>query len=52
MEVKEAIDFLERLQNPHLEWLKKHNDNIDEIISLLQQGEKYRQMLEDIRLIF
>ena len=50
MEVKEAIDFLERLQNPHLEWLKKHNDNIDEIISLLQQGEKYRQMLEDIRL--
>jgi len=49
MEVKEAIDFLERLQNPHLEWLKKHNDNIDEIISLLQQGEKYRQIVEEIK---
>ena len=49
MEVKEAIDFLERLQNPHLEWLKKHNDNIDEIISLLQQGEKYRQMWEEFK---
>ena len=49
METKKAIDFLERLQNPHLEWLKKHNDDIDEIISLLQQGEKYREIIESIK---
>lgn len=48
MNIKKAIDLLERLQNPHLKWLEEHNDNMDSIIALLKQGEKYKQMWEEL----
>ena len=44
MNTKEAIDLLERLKNPHLEWLKKHNDNMDKIIEMLKRDERYKKM--------
>ena len=50
MNTKEAIDLLERLKNPHLGWLKEHNDNIDNIIALLQRGEKYEEMWKEFSL--
>ena len=52
MNTKEAIDILERLKNPHLKWLKKHNDDIDEIIELLQRGEKYEAMWYELNDVY
>ena len=48
MNTNKAIDFLERLQNPHLEWLKKHNDDIDEIITLLMRGSAFEKMFREV----
>ena len=50
MEVKEAIEFLDKKNRyvlPKTNQEVEHNDEIDDIISLLQQGEKYRQMWEE-----
>ena len=53
MEVKEAIEFVREIKhsgngygNSYISDFNKLKD----IISLLQQGDKYREMLEDIRL--
>jgi len=53
MEIKEAIEFVREIKhsgngygNSYISDFNKLKD----IISLLQQGDKYREMLEDIRL--
>jgi len=49
MEVKEAIEFLKLYKYNHIDEPCQEEEGINEIISLLQQGEKYRQIVEDIK---
>jgi len=48
MDVKEAIEFLKSIRWNYDVNMKKL-DKINEVITLLQQGEAYRQMWEDIK---
>ena len=57
MEVKEAIEFVKvKKYNTYLlencragtRAIENHNQNCDDIISLLQQGEKYRQLVREL----
>jgi len=48
MEVKGAIEFLKSIRWNYDVNMKKL-DKINEVITLLQQGEAYRQMWEDIK---
>ena len=54
MEIKEAIEFLEnrhkyRLHRGSVFDISEMNEAIDIIINIAKQGEKYRQMWEDIK---
>lgn len=53
MKIKKAIEFLKTfkdkvtsidIENGDEKMIEEYNDEIDEVISLLQQGKKYRQM--------
>jgi len=46
MDVKHLTIFMERQK---LKFEGIYPDEIDDIISLLQQGDKYRQMFSDVR---
>jgi len=48
MEVKEAIEFMELYKYNHINEPCQEEEGINEVISLLQQGEKYRQMWEEL----
>lgn len=54
MKVKEAIEFLEydhkyKLNRNSAYNIKKHNEEIQKIISLLQERDKYKDMWEELK---
>ena len=58
MEVKEAIELIKKEKYPINTWdedspkyhsIRNYNKKLDEVISLLQQGEAYRQMWEELK---
>ena len=57
IKIKEAIEFCESfkdcvtsmdIEDGQVEGIEKYNDGINDTVALLQQGEKYRQIWEEI----
>ena len=57
MEINKAIEFMETfkdkvtdmdMENGDAEMMEEYNNEISKVISLLQQGEAYQQIVEDI----
>jgi len=48
IEIKKAIKFLKNIKDNMYYPPEDKDKNIDKIIALLQQGEKYRQIIEKI----